>query len=262
MSVILMRQHLRQEGFALLGWAVTVGILAFAVAVVFAILPPGFAHAMQPFMQRLPAGLNAFFGGLATVASMPGWVAGLSLSGFVPLAVTVFVALGALSLVVEDRDSGSLEFLLALPVRREGLLAARSVSLILQILSLEAAVWLLSLAGAAAIGHALPAGRLAAALLLDVMAQTALAGTLALLCLALRDPTQAMLVCLALALGLYLLPVFAPHTPVRFLSPFAYAHGAVFLTGGAFPLGHLVMLGLWTVGAFALAVLLYARTDA
>jgi ABC-2 type transport system permease protein len=261
-SLILLRQHLRQERGALIGWTLTVSVLAFAMAALFSLIPASFATQVKPFMGRLPGGITSFLGGPATFTSAAHWVAGMSLESFIPLAVAIFVALSALSLVVEDRDAGSLEFLLALPVTRERVLAARALSLVAQLLLVEAAVAAFTLIGVALIGHPLPVGRVAVAVLPGFLAETALAGTLAVFCLYVRDPTQAMLVTLVVALVLYFLPVLAPSGAVRFLSPFAYGAGSQLLLGGAFPVGHAVVLAVWTVVAFGLAVGLYGRSDA
>ena len=256
----LVRQHLRQEWTALVGWAVAVAVTAFGLDAAFAVFPPALVGQVRSLYDRMPAGVSAFLGGTATFPGARGWAAGLALGGMVPLVIAVFVALAALSVVVEDRDSGGLEFLLALPVRRERLIVARAASVVGQLVALEVIVCLGAVLGLAAIGHQLPLGRLAATALVVLLAQTALAGTLVLCSLALRDPVQAMLVDHILAIGLFLLPALADHSAVRYVSPFTYAGGA-YLVGGGFPVGHVLVLAAWTVAAFGIAAVWFGRMD-
>jgi len=256
----LVRQHLRQERAAWIAWAGAMACAAFGIGAAYAILPASLARQASPLLQKIPSDMNAFLGGTATFLSPRGWADGLALTGLLAMGVAVFVALASLSVVVEDRDGGGLEFLLTLPVRRGRLLAARTLSVLVQVVGVEAAVCVGVALGLGAVGHPLPIGRLAAAALPAVLAQTALAGTLVVCSLALRDPTQAMLVDLVLAIGLFFLPAMGGHSPVRFVSPFAYSDAGLLL-GGGFPTGHAVLLAAWTAVAFVLAGLWFARMD-
>lgn len=260
----LFRQHFRSELGALLGWAAGLTALAVVIGSAFALLAENMAEQFQEIVAQFPPQMLEFFGGMV-LTNIPGLLNAMVLSGLFPLAITVWTALAAVGAVGADWDRGTLEFLLSLPVQRWRLLGERWLSFLVQLIALHTAVWAGCLLGLAMIGESTVARRLAAGLVLGLLAQAALGGMLLLITLAIRDQTRAVLVAVTAGVGLLFLPVLveagSPIAFLRSLSPMAHADTAGIMTGGAFPWGNAFLLLAWAMAGAGVAIFTFTRQE-
>jgi len=258
--------HLRRESGALIGWGVAVLALTLLMTAMYsAVHTPATARQLQSMVHTLPPQLLQFMGGGVLVLNVGDWLAAFVLSGFTTLVVSIWLALAAVGVIASDADRGTLEFLLALPLRRGRLLGARSLSLLLQLLIMYALVFLAVVLGLALIHQGANDGRLVGALAYILLGQVALAGTLVLLTLAFRDQTYAALASITAAAVLVFVPVFVEaNSPVAFLrhlTPFDYQAAGALMTHGTFPGSGVAIAAIWAALAFAAAWAVFARQE-
>lgn len=259
-------QLLRRDLGALAGWSASLAAFALAATGLFHVLSSGAAAQLQGMLARLPAGMARFIAGSAGIFSISGWTTVTVLSGAVQMAIAIWAALAAVEVVTADRDGGTLEFLLALPVRRETLLAGRCLALLVGLGVLHAVVWAAAVGGVWIIGQHIDAGRLAGALALLLLAQAALAGMMVLFSLAFRDQTRAQLATVTAALVFVFLPaIVAPGSaaaPLRSLSPFAHGSPQAYvLTGAGYPWSDAALLAAWALAALLGAIVWFSRQE-
>lgn len=259
------RQHFRSELGALLAWSAALGLLAALLASLYAITGSGLGDQIQKIVADLPPQMREFYGGFTAIGSIPGWVTGVVLSGLFPLALAIWTSLFAVGIITADWDQGTLELLLALPVRRWRLLAERWLAFLVHLALIHAVIWGAVLAGLATIQKSADPGRLAAALTLGALAQAALGGTVLCLSLAFRDQPRAALVGVVAALTFVFLPVAVPpESAVAFLrqmTPFTYSAPGDLLFTGAIPWGDAALLAVWAAGSAGAAAVVLACRD-
>jgi len=253
---------LRQQFGSLLAWAVALGAITFLMAAAISAIGP----AWLTVVAKLPPQELQFFGGRAALLSGHSWLTAMIISGFAPLLVAIWAALAAVDVVASDRDNGSLEFVLALPVGRSRLLAERTLSLLVQLLCLHAVIWAGGVLGLNAVGQSVDPGRFAAALGVLYLTQAALACMIVLLSLAFRDQVRATLSAVVAAVVFVTLPSFvepnAGDSFLRGLSPFAYTASGYLTSGTNFPWGHVATLAVWAAVALLVALNVFARQEA
>ncbi len=264
--MVLFRSHLRQEARALAGWSVAVAALALLQTSLFEALQKSVVVSqLTSALHHLPAQFVQFVGGSLDIYSAAGWVGAMDLSGWLTLIVGIWLALAAVSVVARDVDHRTLEFLLSLPVRRGRLLAERSLSLVLQLLALYIVIFLGVIVALAFIGARVNDLRLAEALGMLFLQQTALAGTLVLVSLFLRDQTSAMLATVTAAAVFIFIPVFIESNSrmafLRHLTPFDYEASGSLMLHGTYPGSQVALAAIWAVAAFVAAWAIFARQE-
>lgn len=262
----ILRHHLRREAGALLGWSIAVIALVVLDTSLYRVLTGAMASInLEQALHDLPPQLVQFVGGNLNLFSVAGWLGAIDLSGWLTLIIGIWLALAAVSVISSDVDHRTLEFLLSLPVRRERLLLERSLSLLLQLVLLYAAIFLAVIVGLALIGAHTSDLRLAEALGLLLLQQTALAGTLVLVSLFLRDQTYAMLATVTAAAVFIFIPVFVePNSSVAFvrhLTPFDYQAADNLIMHGTYPGGQIALAAIWAVAAFLAAWAVFVRQE-
>lgn len=262
----IFRQHLRSEAGALSGWAIAVVAIVLLQTSLYRVLAAKMVSIhLEQAMHGLPPQLVQFVGGSLNLFSVAGWLGVIDLSGWLTLILGIWLALAAVSVVASDVDHHTLEFMLALPVRRGRLLLERSLSLLLQLVLLYFLIFLAVMLALGLIGEHTSGLRLAEALGLLLLQQAALAGTLVLLSLFLRDQTYAMLTTVTAAAVFIFIPVFVqPNSSVGFvrhLTPFDYQAAGSLMLHGTYPGGQVALAAIWMVAAFLAAWAVFARQE-
>jgi len=262
----LFGHHFRSELGGVLGWGLALAVMTVMLTAVYTLVAGGLADQFQQILTAMPPQMREFFGSSAgAVTSVPAWLSAIALSGFLPMLVAIWVALAVVGVITADTESGTLEFILSLPVHRWRLLAERWLSLLSQLALLYAAVWAVMLGTVAGIGQHIDAGRLSAALGVQFLAEAALAGMLLLVSLPFRDQVKGVLSTITLALVFVFLPVFVEagsrYEWLRKLTPFDYGGAGQLLLGGAFPWSDAWLLLAWAVVGFALALVTFIRQE-
>lgn len=264
--MVIFRHHLRREASALIGWAIAVVALVVLQTSIYGVLArPALTSDMAAVLHRLPPQLLQFVGGGLDVFSLPGWLGTIDLSGWITLIVGIWVALSSVSVVASDVDHGTLEFMLALPVARGRLLLERSLSLLMQLVAIYLAIFVAVLVAVGLMGRSVSDLRLAEALGALLLDQAALAGTLVLISLFLRDQTYAVLATVTAAAVFIFIPVFvssqAPVAFIRHWTPFDYEAAGNLMLHGTYPGTQIWLAAAWTVAAFAAAWAVFARQE-
>lgn len=262
----ILRHHLRREAWALAGWALAVVALVLLQTSLYRVLTRTLVSIhLERALQGMPSQLVQFVGGSLNLFSVSGWLGVVDLSGWLTLIVGIWLALAAVSVVASDVDHRTLEFLLALPVRRARLLLERSLSMLLQLALLYVAIFLAALLALGLIGEHASSLRLAEALSLLLLQQAALAGTLVLVSLFFRDQTYAMLATVTAAAVFIFIPVFVDVNSrfafVRHLTPFDYQAAGNLMLRGTYPGSQIALAAIWAVVAFLASWMVFARQE-
>ncbi len=264
--MVIFRHHIRREASALIGWAIAVIALVVLQTSLFGVLQtPALAAGMASVWHNLPPQFLQFVGGALNVFSVSGWIGTIDLSGWITLIVGIWVALASVSVVARDVDQGTLEFLLAMPVRRGRLLGERSLSLVLQLVLIYIGIFAAVVIAVALMGRSVSDLRVAEALGVLLLDQAALAGTLVLVSLFLREQTYAVLTTVTVAAVFIFIPVFvganAPVAFLRRLTPFDYDAAGSLMLHGTYPAGQAVVAVVWAASAFLAAWVVFARRE-
>ncbi len=262
----IFRHHLRREAAALVGWTVAVMALVVLQTSLYTVLArPAVSAEMVTALHGLPGQLVQFVGGNLNLFNVSGWLGVVDLSGWITLIVGIWLALASVSVVTSDVDHQMLEFLLALPVGRGRLLFERSLSLLAQLALMYAGIFVAVQLALAVIGQGVDGTRLGEALGVLLLDQAALAGTLVLISLFLRDQTYAMLATVTATAVFVFIPVFVePNSPVAFLrhlTPFDYSAAGGLMVHGTYPSGQIFLAAVWTLAAFLVAWAVFTRQE-
>jgi ABC-2 type transport system permease protein len=261
-TVVLSGRSLRDRWRSLLAWGlglVGIGVIQLAVY-------PSVSRsstALQDFIDQYPEALKEAFG-MEDYGSGPGFLSTEMFSMVVPL-VLIAVAVGyAAAATAGEEERGTLDLLLALPVRRWDVVLAKTAAMVLGVAIVGSLLFLTILVMAPVVDLEVATSGLAAATLMSAL-MGLLFGGVALLLGALTGHRAAALGgSVGLALAAFLLQVLAPMAdwlePWQPASPFEWAVGSKPLTQGL----HLGYTGLF-VGLFvllvALAAVVFERRD-
>jgi ABC-2 type transport system permease protein len=211
----------------------------------------------------LPEGVSELLGG-ADYGTVVGWYKGEIVSVYGPLVFAAVAITGAASVTAGEEEDRILALILAHPVRRSSLVAAKGAAIAAGILGLALATWLGLIAGVAAAGGGIGVGHLAA-LCLHLALYGIASGALAL---ALGAGTGRRALATGAAAGFailgYLVNGLAPLVDaldwLKYLSPFYYYASGDPLANGV-DVGRLGVLGLFAALLTATAVIGIGRRD-
>lgn len=265
MRVSVLGKTLRDYRRSLAWWSLGIlGLLALYVAIYPTVRDtPG----LDELFESYPEALRAFIGGSEALAlsSPAGYLQAEAFSFLLPLLFLIFgVGAGAAAIAGEE-EKGTIELLLAAPLRRRRLVLEKLGALTASILLLGLVTWLGLWVGALAVGMEISAGRLAGATASLVLLALVYA-TLALLLGALTGNRGLVLgVTATAALAAYVLDGLAAlvdlFETLQPLSPFYYYRDAEPLRNGIDPVHALVLLAIAALFA-ALAPAAFERRDA
>jgi ABC-2 type transport system permease protein len=211
----------------------------------------------------LPEGVSELLGG-ADYGTLVGWYRGEIASVYGPLVFAAVAITGVAGATAGEEEDRILALILAYPVRRSSLVAAKGAAIAAGVLMLALATWVGLIAGVAVAGGGIGLGDLGA-LSLHLAAYGVASGAPAL-ALGAGTGRRALATGGAAAFAVlgYLVNGFAPLVDaiawLKYLSPFYYYSANDPLTNGV-DVGDLVVLGLFTAVLTVVAILSFRRRD-
>jgi ABC-2 type transport system permease protein len=260
----LAAKTLRDSRRALLWWSCG---LAGMVALMVAVYPSVRGNAsLNKLVHDYPKALKAFigFGGAVDYTTGAGYLGIELFSLMVPLLLLIAAIGAGARAVAGEEEQGTLELLLATPLRRRRLVLDKLAALVAELMVLAAVLWLALLVGVRAAEMKVSA--------LHLLAATTSAALLALAfgCIALLisaadgHKARALALTSAAAVAAYLVNALAPLVggmePVRKASPFYHYVASDPLRHGLEPVHVLALLAIAVVAA-ALAPIPFERRD-
>ena len=257
----LIRHELRQARKSLLVWTMAIGI--FMVICVF----------MYPEMKSQTDSISSVFSSMGAFSAAFGLNAldfgtlkgfyGIECGNILGIGGALFAALIGIGALANEEKNGTAEFLLTHPLSRAKVISAKLASLLIQIVILNMAVWLMSIASMAAVGEAIPWKEVAllhtAYLLMQIEIASICFGISAFLW------QGGIGIGLGLAIGLYFMNIIANLSGqaeiLKAVTPFGYADGAEVLSSGSIHPARLLVGLAFTAAGIALAYWKYTRKD-
>ena len=257
----LIRHELKQSWKALLIWTLAIG--SFIVICLF----------MYPEMKSQMDSISSIFSsmgmfssafGLDTLdfGSLKGFY-GIECGNILGIGGALFAALLGIGALANEEKNGTAEFLLTHPRSRTEIVTAKLVSVLIQVVILNVAVWLMAIASTAAIGEAVPWKEFTLLHLAYFLLQV----ELACICFGISAFLWkgGMGLGLGLAIALYFMNIVANLTSkadvLKYITPFGYADGSEIFSKGALDAGKLLIGLAFTAAGVALAYWKYSKKD-
>ena len=257
----LIRHELRRAWKSLLIWTCAIG--AFIIICLF----------MYPEMRTQTESISSIFSSMGAFSSAFGLDVldygtlkgfyGIECGSILGIGGALFAALAGISALAGEEKEGTAEFLLTHPLSRAEIVTKKLVAVILQLVALNAAVYLMAVGSIAAVGEAVPWKDVtllhAAFFLMQIQVACVCLGISAFLW------RGGVGIGLGLAITLYFLNIIANLTDkadvLKFFTPFGYADGAEILSRGAIHGPRLLVGMAFAAAGVALAYWKYCRKD-
>jgi ABC-2 type transport system permease protein len=257
----LVRQTIRVEWKALLGWTLATLALIVAIAAFFPSIKGN--SAMTGGFDDLPPSVQAAFG-IADLGSATGYLQGQMFSTLAPLIFLSFAIGRGARAIAGEEEQGTMDLLLSNPIRRSRVVLEKGAAILVQLALLAAAVWLALVALGPPFDLDVGVGNLAAATA-SVAALGALYGAIAL---CLSGATGRRALSLGIAAGLagagYLYTAIGPFVASLRdhpgISPFQHGYGYDPLANGM-QWGNFLVLVIGAAVFVLGAVVLFDRRD-
>ena len=257
----LIRHELKRGWKALLIWTLAIG--SFIVICLF-MYPEmkGQMDNISSIFSSMGAFSSAF--GLDTLdfGSLKGFY-GIECGNILGIGGALFAALIGIGALANEEKNGTAEFLLTHPLSRSGIVTAKLVSVLIQVLILNVSVWLMAVGSIAAIGEPVPWKEVTllhtAYFLLQVELACVCFGISAFLW------KGGIGIGLGLAIALYFMNIIANLTSkadvLKYITPFGYADGSEIFSKGALDTCKLLVGLAFTAVGVALAYWKYNQKD-
>ncbi len=237
------------------------GLGLVAVLLVVGALFPAVGHTIGKL--NLPKGVSELLGG-ADYGTLTGWLKGEIASVYGPLVFGALAITGATGATAGEEENRILALVLAHPVKRSSLVAAKAAAIAVCVLILALATWVGLIAGVAVAGGGISVGDMGA-LSLHLAFFGVATGAVAL-ALGAGTGRRALASGGAAAFAVFgfLINGFAPLVDsiawLKYLSPFHYYTAHDPLTNGV-DVGDLAVLGLFALTLTAIAIVGIRRRD-
>lgn len=257
----MVRHELKQNKISLAVWTAAIGALLAVCILIF------------PEMKEEMDGVSDMFSSMGSFTEAFGMdkVSFGTLTGFyavecgniLGLGGAFFAALAAVSVLAREEKEHTAEFLLTHPVSRVRIVTGKLIAVYLQILLLNAAVYVLSIGSIAMIGEEIPWKEISLLHLAYLILQLEIAGICFGISAFLRHGSMG--IGLGVASVLYFLNLIANITEsagfLNYITPFGYAEGADIVANVGLD-AKLILLGLFYGAAgVAAAYVKYCRKD-
>lgn len=137
--IAVIRHELRRASGAMLGWGLSLGLLALFMAQFYDTLAEQ-RTLLENLISRYPRELMAFFGGGTNLFSPEGFLS-MEFFSIMPVVLGIHAVLAGSGLLVSDEEMGCLDLLLAHPVSRTRLFMGRVIAAVLSLAVILALVW-------------------------------------------------------------------------------------------------------------------------
>ena len=257
----LIRHELRRGWKALLIWTGSIGAFIVICLLIF----PEMKNQMDS-ISTLFASMGAFTKafGMETLnfGTLTGFY-GIECGNILGIGGALFAALLGISALSREEKDGTAELLLTHPLSRAEIVTEKLVAVLIQIVILNAVVFLLAIGSIACIGEAVPWKEVGLLHLSFFLLQLEIAAV----CYGISACIWrgGMGIGLGLAIALYFLNIVATLTDkakfLKYITPFGYADGADIISKGSIP-GIRVLIGMvFAAAGIALAYWKYCRKD-
>jgi ABC-2 type transport system permease protein len=200
--IAVIRRGLRRAAGAILGWGLSLGLLALFMAQFYDTLAEQ-RTMLENLIAGYPRELMAFFGGGTSIFSPQGFLS-MEFFSIMPVVLGIYAVLSGSGLIVSDEETGCLDLLLAHPVSRTRFFMGRVVAAVLSLAAILALVWVGFVVGAAGSGELELSGRELLMPVVDLLAVVFLFQALSLaLSMALPSRRAAAMVSGLLLVGSY-----------------------------------------------------------
>lgn len=253
----LARQFLRLQRVSLIVWIAVVVLMTAAITGAAPSITQN--NALEDLMKTLPPALQQLVG--AGIPNPVDSFIAMKLLLTIPALGAAFAVMMAAAMIARERDRGTVDFLLALPLDRRQVLFGRFAAVVIGLVLLYASVWLTLVIGLKASGAEGSYGRYALALLAGCALNIGQAGVALALSLRLREYGRTVRYALGLVLVPWLLEMVlkaADMLPnLRYLLLYRLADAIEIIRTGNLPWGALgagVLLAavclVWSAAAF------------
>ena len=257
----IIRHELKQNRISLLVWTLAIGFL-LAVCVFMFPQMKGEMDAVSDIFASMGGFSEAFGMDRINFGSLLGFYA-VECGNILGMGGAFFASLCAVSVLAKEEKDRTAEFLLTHPVSRIKIITHKLISVLLQIVIMNTAVYVISVASIALIGEAVPFKEITLLHTAYLLLQIELAGICFGISAFLHRGTLG--VGLGTAIMMYFLNLIANISDsaefLKYITPFGYANGADIAANACLDTG-LIMLGmLYAVVGIAAAYLKYSKKD-
>jgi ABC-2 type transport system permease protein len=144
--IAVLRHMLRRATGAILGWGLSLGLLALFMAQFYDTLAEQ-RTTLENLIANYPRELMAFFGGGENIFSPQGFLS-MEFFSLMPVVLGIYAVLSGSGLFVRDEETGCLDLLLAHPVSRTRFFMGSVIAAALSLAAILAMVWAGFFAGA------------------------------------------------------------------------------------------------------------------
>ncbi|NLD45412.1 MAG: ABC transporter permease subunit [Chloroflexi bacterium] len=138
MGTILKRSLARSRG-QIIGWGLSLGLLAAYLCALFDTMAAQ-ATQYRQIIAAIPAQFMAFFGPKADMFSAVGYL-NMGFFSYMPIVAGIYAILAGSGLLASDEEAGTLDLLLAHPLRRGALLIGRVLGFVIALGGILALAW-------------------------------------------------------------------------------------------------------------------------
>ena len=136
----IFKRRLLKNWLMILGWGLGLGLLGYYLFDIYETFFQRDVNLMEVF-NAFPDDLMAFFGGDVDLFSPSGFLH-LEFFSYMPIVLGIMVVSAAASLLSKDEEEGTLELILAQPIRRISLFSSRTLALILSVVLILGITWI------------------------------------------------------------------------------------------------------------------------
>ncbi len=136
----LFRNALSRSRGQILGWGITLGILAMYLLTFYDLMIEQQAQ-LQQLLAGYPPELLVFFGDMQEMFTPSGFLT-VELFSYMPLILGIYAVLAGSGLVASDEESGTMDLILAHPVSRARVFFGRLLAYLVSMTAILALMWL------------------------------------------------------------------------------------------------------------------------
>ncbi len=261
---MLARDYWRREVGGLIGWMLALIIITLSAVVSYDFMMNSDGmRELSRVVEQLPTPIRAMLGGNAGLTTINGWLQATVFSLTLPLMVLIYSALSSVAVLTREMDRRTMDFLLALPIRRSQVILHRFGVHALNLALLHGVALSMIWLGVVLIGQQPQWQSYSVALLNSYLMALAASALLVCVTVFVDEHSRGLMTTIGIAMFIFFLPiVLEQKSPVGFLaklSVIAYYDPRAVLTDGTWPTADLLILSVLTVLFVGLSVRLFDR---